>query len=342
MAEHFPHHPQYVPIIKWQKWEQCALDHLDADVVGGTLPCIEIRDSKQHGNLLAKLPAVWGRAALVDYADPNGRLTDQRRVELREFLAHATGAPAYLTPVINPLDAVAMADKALMKSLRTRQALAWRLRVTLNGDVAGTVAALAAVMPTLLQPEGGIRLILDMGVTPAAWSDAQLAVLGDGLKACADLGFTSIHLTSGAFPDSLQTVVSKATFVRRDWQLWQAANALVPELHVGFGDYGTLSPLWTEEVLTRRGGRANIRYTLATEWLVLRGGNITKEESVAISELMVTVHSASFEGPAFSFGDRLIAERADPTVPMSQKHCGQYHIAEAWSHHVTYVTRKQY
>ena len=61
--------PSYVPIIKWQKWEQRALSELRDPVIERVLPCLEIRDSSQHRTLLKVLGTVWPHRAMVDYAN---------------------------------------------------------------------------------------------------------------------------------------------------------------------------------------------------------------------------------------------------------------------------------
>ena len=45
MALRFPNHPYYIPIIKWQSWEQRALLQTRGDVKPYVRPCIEVRHS---------------------------------------------------------------------------------------------------------------------------------------------------------------------------------------------------------------------------------------------------------------------------------------------------------
>jgi hypothetical protein len=64
--------------------------------------------------------------------------------------------------------------------------------------------------------------------------------------------------------------------------------------------------------------------------------------SIALSEILVNTYAGDFKGATYSFGDRLIEERADPNLPAKKKRCGHYHITEAWSHHIAYVLKEQY
>lgn len=344
MAQNHPNHPPYMPIIKWQTWERLALLKMDADVLEHVRPCIEVRDSEQHARLLAELSTVWPRPALVDYADPCGQLTAARRAELLHFLQDPAGENPRFVPVLNPLDRSIQADAAMRRTVFSRPSVAYRWRTVLDKHMAAQVPALLAAVTALPATDQGSMLIVDLGVTPATWTTSELEALKATLDACAAQRFTAVYLASGAFPESLSAVQTLAKFDRHDWLLWSALAASAPGLTIGYGDYGTLSPLWKETILKQGGGqtRSNIRYATTNHWLVLRGASGKREECIAISELMTTVYSASFEGRDFSYGDLLIADRANAALPKKDRHCGHYRITEAWNHHMTYVVRKQY
>ena len=86
MALRFPNHPYYIPIIKWQSWEQRALLQTRGDVKPYVRPCIEVRHSNQHSSLVGNFQTAWGAPALVDYANPEGRLVGIRPLEFEAFL----------------------------------------------------------------------------------------------------------------------------------------------------------------------------------------------------------------------------------------------------------------
>ncbi len=334
--------PPYVPIIKWQKWEQRALCELTAPVIGRVLPCLEIRDSSQHKTLLKALGTTWPHRVMVDYANPDGILTSPRSEELREFCRQHPNAAAHVIPVINPRDTGALGKPKLMALLHGHRQVAYRLRVGPSHWMEDALAALKSIKKYMTTPVGGALLIIDLGVTPTNWTNATVKAFGKTVTDCAGLGFASVHVSSGSFPESLASVTGSGNFGRRDWQLWKALDAAIPTINVGFSDYGILWPHWSETVLMRRGGKATIRYACADKWIILKGNSLQKAESIAISQLMTTVYAAEFLGRAFSFGDRLIADRANPTIPDKNKLCGHAHIAEGWTHHITFVVKKQY
>ena len=63
MALRFPNHPYYIPIIKWQSWEQRALLQTRGDVKPYVRPCIEVRHSNQHSSLVGNFQTAWGAPA---------------------------------------------------------------------------------------------------------------------------------------------------------------------------------------------------------------------------------------------------------------------------------------
>ncbi|QNH10649.1 hypothetical protein [Xanthomonas sp. SI] len=335
----FPMYPQYVPIIKWQKYEQRALLELTAAVIPRALPCVEVRKSEQHASMLECFAKVWKYPALVDYANPEGVLTKSRLKELNQFLAVAGGSGKLITAVLNPVTA-AHDFPVISPNLGDRK-IALRLRVAELADLAKGITAVKNSLSVPGLAAKADRLIVDLGRTPAT-KPADHATLAAALQTLKRLGFANLHLSSGCFPASLAHIASAGEVERKDWKLWHQVQALAPLTLIGFSDYGPLNPDWTEETLKRRGSRVVIRYALDDKWRILRGTNSTKAESIAISEILVNMYPTEYQGAAFSFGDKLIADRVDPAIPLKKKSGGHLHISEYWTHHISYVLKKQY
>lgn len=338
----FPDHPHYIPIIKWQSWEQKALDQVDPALRARVRPCIEVRTSSQHSNLMSKLQKIWPHEVLVDYANPSGQLTHTRQGELLDFLQHAVQQKLPVSPVLGPSYLGSMGTK-FIKLAVDLPSVTIRLRLSTLSVPADKLQLAQGAFASL--KASGIRsaLIVDLGVSPKDWQPAEIASFGQDLRSLAAIGYESIHVVSGAYPASLASVkTGTANFKRCDWLFWSDVNSNVPDLTIGFGDYGTLSPEWTEQVLERRSNRIALRYTRDDNWLILRAGGKTTGDSIAISEILVNNYPKDFKGPGYSFGDLLLSERADPNFPVKKKRCGHYHITEAWSHHIAYVLKEQY
>lgn len=346
MATGYEDHPHYVPIIKWQLWEQRALKELLAPVTARTLPCIEARLPDQHAKMLTRFTSTWSHPALVDYSDPLGKLTAARIHELKEFLKTVGGSALLASPVLNP--STAAVDFPQIAPLLGERKVTLRLRLIEDNQKAPTTATVAyclAIVQAALAVPGLAaktdRLIVDLGRTPD-FDVNQKQALAAMLTALKALGFDHIHLASGAFPASLGHINGAGVVKRSDWDLWAAVEAFSPGTRIGFSDYGPLNPKWSEETLRLSGSRVIIRYALDDKWRIVRGASAAKSESIAISTAFVNNFPGEFQGKTFSFGDDLIADRVDPTVPANKKTSGHYHIAEFWTHHISYVLKKQY
>lgn len=338
----YPQHPQYIPVIKWQSWEQKALERVDTALRPRVRPCIEVRNSKQHLNLMSNLQKVWQQEALVDYSNPRGELSPTRQSELLDFLQHAVQHKLLVSPVLGP-SYPATIGVEFTKLAAALPFVTIRLRLS-ELSVPADKLQLTQEAFDLLKTKGiKSALIIDLGVSPMDWQSSEVVSFGQDLRSLAAIGYRSIHVISGAYPASLASVkTGMASFKRTDWLFWSDVNANVPELTVGFGDYGTLSPEWSEDVLERRSNRIALRYTREDNWLILRASGKTSADSIAISEILVNIYSKDFKGAGYSFGDLLLSERANSTFPAKQKRNGHYHITEAWSHHIAYVLKEQY
>lgn len=340
MTMQYTVYPQYIPIVKWQKWERLALKNTEPAIAIRVLPCIEVRDSKQHQMALDEYEDTWKVAALVDYSNPKGLMSKDRAKELAQFLQQVKGSAAYVSPVLNPLSVPLVLP--IIKSALGPRKITLRVRLAQLDMAADYVGHLKAALASPDLAAVTNRLIVDLGTTPSGVSDQDVQKLVTQLRSMKGLGFDYLHLASGAFPESLMHINGAGQVDRRDWKFWERVAKADPSLLVGYADYGPLTPEWSEEQLMRRGGRAVIRYALDDKWRVIRATTNTKADSIAISTLMTTIYNSEFKGAAFSFGDQLIADRANPALPLTKKMGGNYHITEYWNHHIAHVVKLQY
>ncbi|WP_183130779.1 beta family protein [Pseudomonas coronafaciens] len=334
-------YPPYIPIIKWQPAERRALDEIDDELIDGFCPCIEVRNVTQHALFLAELHHSWEGAALVDYANPNGRLTKNRYKEFDAFVSLIAEKGYPIIPVIDSRDMLVL-PHAVIARLSQVSAFVVRLRLqslVLDSD---SVEQAQSALKVFGQKNVRGRLLVDLGTSPSEWHAHDVEAFVAGLRDIKGFGYETIHLASGAYPPDLTNVPAKAEFVRRDWGLWNAIKEAGPDLLLGYSDYGILSPAWTEEKLKKIGKKATLRYTRDTDWLILRADGKTLQDSIDLSVIMVTTYADNFEGKKFSLGDRIIADRADSNVPSHKKRSYWYHIMEGLIHHIAMVVKKQY
>jgi hypothetical protein len=334
--------PRYIPVIKWQAYEQRALEKVDLALLPRVKPCIEVRTSSQHQNLIKRVQGVWPHEAYVDYANPQGELTVSRQAELMAFLQTAVAVKLPASPVVGPAFLAGLGN-AFLQAAASLPSVAIRLRLTSFEVTPPQLQLIIGSFNTLAAAGLKAELFVDLGVSPKTWTAVDATAFGQTMRSLCSIGYSTVHLISGAFPASLAAVkTGSAKFERKDWEFWKAVAGGVPDLKIGYGDYGTLSPEWSEKALERRTNSIAIRYTRDDNWLILRATGKTGPDSVALSQILVNSYPNDFKGMAYSFGDALLEQRADPNVALKQKKCGHYHITEAWSHHVAYVLKEQY
>jgi hypothetical protein len=269
-------------------------------------------------------------------------LSGVRLAEFRDFLKIAKTNSYSIVPTLSPndLNNLSTPDLNLLVSFGE---VAIREKISgfsLSADQ--EIQLKAAIQKINSADNCGTRVLIDKGQAPETWTQANCTQLANAIDQINDVGIKSIHLLSGAYPESLTTVkTGMAEFARNDWALWKDINNICTS-NVGFCDYGILNPYWTEETLELRGQRLAIRYTRDLDWLILRADGKTRDHSIAISQILVNVYSSDFKGAPYSYGDQLLEERADPTFPDKDKKCGHYHITEGWSHHIAFVVKQQY
>lgn len=330
---------QYIPIIKWQQNERLALRFLEDDIKQHVLPCLEIRSPDQHIKLMECFEEVWNAPAIIDYANPQGFLTIERIGELREFLKHARDNEHPVIPALNPMDLSIYSNTNLIKSVLKHEKIALRLRVNDFQITGENIAHCKKANEVFV--EKNKTLILDFGNAPQEEDSVDFSDLDSKIKILRSEGLKNIHIVSGAFPNDLSSVKNgPKEFARHDLQFWRDMQSRHPKVNLGYGDYGILSPGWTEEILKRRGSRVAIRYTCDEFWFVLRGANAKKSESIALSELLLTAYEDYFKGADYSWGDKIIADRANQELKDKDKKSGGYHFAEAWNHHITFVVKE--
>lgn len=151
--------------------------------------------------------------------------------------------------------------------------------------------------------------------------------------------FTTIYLGGGAYPININ--VGHSRHKRWDRELWKMVSSEL-KIDMGYCDYTVVSPLWQETPMIRR-GKATIRYALRSEWLVLKGNNSTKEESISLSILLLKLFKGDFYKEKYSFGDKLIADRANADLPLKErKGGGETHLLEGVNHHISLVIKEDY
>jgi hypothetical protein len=325
----------YTPILKWKRGEHRALSNLSSEVCHHVYPCIEIRSDTEHAHLISSFHDVWPGPAMVDYSAPNGLMSGWRLNGLKDALDKVLAGDLRAIPVINPHDTNLIGNGALVQRIKQCPRCAVRIRVTSTQGVTALPASCQVVLNTLSGSPILKDLVVDLRAISGQIDQQSIVFLVTALNQVSVMGFAKIILVSGAFPEQLAQGYARAQ--RYDYSTWDEVRQQTSVGNLGYGDYTILHPHW-EEVTGMRKGKCTIRYTLDNEWLILKGATGTKDESINLSEILLSVYGNDFKGAPFSFGDQIIANRADPLMDLSDKKGGaEYHISEGVNHHITHV-----
>lgn len=325
-------HRRYVPVLLTRQGERLALRELDPTARKAATPLFVVHPIptvpdtglpastlEEHVVKLARqLPADWGNGpAFVDlrHVDTTTPLPDgshplvrlvvgcaDRELPLtpvvsgvhdagyRAAAAHAAGlagtaVAVRLGPAEWPEIGTPLGDGHLLGLLAGTGQLPehTHLILDLEDQVSSTVAVIAAALRPALR------------ALPHAYDWASVTVVGTGMPTgTAEIG------RDGA-----------AEMPRSEWALWRTLNG--PDYRrPSFGDYAVQHPDPLSNFDPRfMDSSAQLRYTIAASWFVVRGRGVKNTGLAQIHDLAAQVVShPEYSGPEFSWGDRWLRDCA--------------------------------
>ncbi len=153
--------------------------------------------------------------------------------------------------------------------------------------------------------------------------------------------YKSLIFASSGFPNILNGTAGSISKVKRiDYELWQAiiqaSKGLIRK--PTYSDYGIVHPDKLDEYKKFVSPAAKIRYTTESEWIVLRGKQISKHGTAQYQDLSKRLcEMPSFIGSWFSRGDDYIDKCAKRMVSGSTP---QKWITNDTNHHITFVVKQ--
>lgn len=331
--------PSYVPILKWKMGERKALKHTALSDRQNMLPLIELLpdssdDEVEFGEAAAsrfskEVADSWGPAPVfVDFSQ-----LGLDGAAIGGLLQAGRTAGLALVPVVwletprKDLAAVAQEVRHDGRGACLRLDAEGALKVVRDGGLTRLAEALE------LSPSG-IDVLLDLGsIDESEAAKAQL-VASAILPTILQHGWRSVTFAASSFPPDLSGVgVGMSTIERAEWS---AYKALLQVNSLGFGDYAVAYPEYAPAPYL---GSAAVRYTIAEEWLIVRGrplnrpGGFTQFHSLCAQ----LVADARYCGPNFSWGDGRIEECA--------QNVGGTGNLTTWrqvatNHHLAFVSRQ--
>jgi len=326
---------KYVPILKWKRGEQGALSELSEKVKNSVMPLIEIvlpppkeiseieeydeyssrRDSELNETVVAtakQLKDVWGRRPLfVDFSlvYPNS----VKNYSVNEIISTADDLNLSIVPVINLSDDESYLQ--LISSLQSSFKNGVCIRITIPDikDVSA-ITSLDMKIADFVSRYGvsysSIDLIVDLKETTDTLPYVTLARNAEMLSKLND--FRSFILASGAFPSDLgKCRTDEENYLERsDWRNWNRLSGLEGIKRIPtYSDYTIRHPVYDEAAL-RHHPTASLKYTLDSNWYVMKGQKLRNEQYLAHANVLMGLKGIYY-GADFSWGDAFILEKGN-------------------------------
>jgi hypothetical protein len=348
---------RYLPALRAKAAEFAALAELDPATKQRILPLVEVPPAPRDRNdpsvrrplgehlaaVAPKLAKSWGtdQRILLGFPHiPPGRSGDDLVHPTTAVFTEAAELEVRIVPVVGLESDPAYLTAAKTASSTFKEGIAIRLADHDLADLRSLDYRLRKLLATIGVERDDVDMIIDLRQV----STSEVATRAAGTTAIlrrfpARGAWRTMTLLSGAFPESLANL--RANNIRRvrraDWELWRSVIADGVPRNLMFGDYAVDNPApFDPDNPKAIQVSANIRYTSADVWLVLKGTSTKKdgwEQTMRLSKVLAD--RDEFMGAGYSAGDAYIAKRARGTVK-----CGNPTVWRrvAVTHHITMAT----
>jgi hypothetical protein len=346
----------YVPVIKSKRGEFTAIRLLQDDIKEHVRPFLDVlppsRFAQKPKTLADQLTwvadhmaAAWAGALWVDTFDVGPSIAQGKQVSI-EFICRALRARG-LTPIpVTGFEREAGHDQAVRRLL-AEAATGVCLRLEEEDLLLPTkLPALLDGKTKLLGVEPpSIDLLFDLRYLDETPVAVRVQVLARALQNIPSLNtWRSIILAGSSMPNSLNGVCARGAhgfLARRELEIWLALQQATVKRMPTFGDYTTVPPQYADmdtRTIAKHLG-PNVKYTLDRRWYVSRGHSFLKSGSAQYFGIAKNIVSLpDFRGPAASYGDRFIAERAKGATGAK---CGnpEQWVTASVNSHISWQTR---
>ncbi len=328
----------YVPILKWKRAEQGALEAMVDKYKGLISPVIELvmpkpkslfKDKKgtikkSREELFQELIATFRTKRIPEipeeimkswekkpaYIDFSLLYTVDLKVEsIKRIFVKATESGLNLTPILNlsDNDEVKKAIKQIFKKYTNK--ICFRIVSSELENISSLNSQLDGLLQYFNAAQRDIDLLIDL---KEAKSDdggyyRRYFNYSQGIKNL--ISWRNFIFACGAFPGNLsECSIDEPTYIpRTEWINWMKIRKSEAKRVPIFADYAVRNPIYNE-TLQFYSSSASIKYTLERDWIVLRGKARKFEDYLAHASLLVK--EKFFLGENFSEGDRFIVEKA--------------------------------
>lgn len=314
----------YYPLLRWKAGEQRALDNAPEDWTREVCPIWFSDNYDSYLDLVLGVQSIWTGYQIIDLS----------RMELRsapdELLNNLVESPVRFAIKFEDLDTINGA-------FREAFLLAPVFRVTVNSScTALSVASHINIRTIIKSLSVAPVLIVDIGYIPEERQVNQHA-MATIIDLLYEFGANEVVLTGGSFPISLDGLVGTHTLPRRELAFYQhtASEAKHP---ISYSDYCTLNPDWEDSGVLRSNHSA-IKYTIDTDWLVIRQNGKDANALHGLARLLCLESEFKQRTAAFSWADDIWDKRGT-TPPLTGPGNSTFHVSEFIHHHIAQVLKR--
>jgi hypothetical protein len=321
----------YIPILKAKDGEFGALSELPIEIKNKISPLIDVFDTESSTKSLdfrldkiaTKIKTAWGDSQPV--------FIDLFGIDLDKRVSGGLHPLLFIFERLRNLNVQAIPsigfdrDEAYNRALRNivnedNRGVCIRL---LKDDMDNTDELeynLESLLGDLNIVLNDVHILLDFRTLKVADVGISVDVAIDVIRNLPNVNdWGMLTIAASGFPGSLSDIGTNATgtLPRTELQLW---NSLIDrrreiERLPSFADYGIQHPDLLELNWNSISLVSNIRYTLTSEWLIMRGGSNKKygwDQAHQLSRELIAM--PEYYGASFCWGDSYITDCANETV----------------------------
>jgi hypothetical protein len=352
-------HRRYVPVLLTRQGERLAMRELAPDIKVATTPLFAVHpievdpDSRQpkrsvqdHLDKVARqLGQDWGSGpAFVDlrHIDTRAPLSDGSH-PVFGFVTRCAAQGLPLAPVISGAHDTEYRAAAVAASRAAETSIGIRLGPNEwpnLGTPLGDGHLMGLLGETGRVPED-VHLLIDLEDQVSMSVAMTAAAVRPALRALPQTNaWASLTVVGTGMPTGTQQVGrdGDAELPRLEWELWRVLSES-DYRRPTFGDYSVQHPDPQSNFDPRfMDSSAQLRYTIASSWYVVRGRGVKRNGNEQIHDLaaQVVAHD-EYTGPDFSWGDGWLRDCAERRCRPGNQ--GLWRKVTT-NHHLTYVVRQ--
>ena len=337
----------YVPILKWKRAEQSALQALEDKEKNTMTPLIELvmptvsRDrtegekknkkrirktdeeifteiikkfkEKRVKEIPQEILQSWGtRPVFLDFTLLHeAQLTIQLKINsLNEIILTGMDIGLKIIPVINLNDDSKIKETVASLSKKYNQGICLRVAPSDLANTKNLNKKIEVFLKEINLSKKNIDLLID--IKEIQENGGQYMQFVNASQKIEDLSeWRNFIFASGAFPENLSKCkLDEPTFLPRfDWQNWLSYTERKDlTRNPVFADYTIRNPIFKEELQYYQ-STPSIKYTREKCWLIMKGKMGERYHYLTNAKLLVE-DTKYFDGEAFSWGDKNIAQKA--------------------------------